>query len=166
MSCSPVVRIDFTGISSTEQLFSVWGIKVAATSLQECMLTDHCRISTAKGSRTLSLKVGGRSSGVGLILWISLILCVGCSGSSPKRDAENSQGSVIPLQPRTTKVISLRGETLEDVAHRTGFAISVLEGLNPSLVDVRLSKGVDVRCPVGQPGIRRVEQRPSKGARD
>gem|GEM_PF-4791484 len=129
-------------------------------------MTDHCRISTAKGSPASSFEVGGRSSGVGLILWISLILCVGCSGTSPKRDAGNSQGSVIPLQPRTTTVTSLRGETLDDVAHRTGFSISVLEGLNPSLVDVRLSTGIEVRCPVGQPGIRRVEQRSSKGARD
>ncbi|MGB1772560.1 MAG: hypothetical protein ACPHP7_10045 [Planctomycetota bacterium] len=166
MSCNPVVRIDFTGDSRTEQSFSVWGIKVAATSLQECMLTDQCRISTAKGLRSSSIEFSGRGPGIGLILGVLLILCAGCSGSSPTRGAENPRGSLIPLQPRTTKVMSLRGETLADVAHRTGFEISVLEGLNPSLVDVRLSTGVEIRCPVGQPGIRRVEQRPSKGARD
>lgn len=130
------------------------------------MLTDQCQISTA--SRSAFPPTGEQRPILNPVMVLSfmLILCLGCSGTSERRGTAGQQGSVIPLHPQTTLVTSFKGETLDDIAHRTGFAISVLERLNPSLAGVRLSRGVEVRCPVGQPGIRRVEKRTSKGATD
>ena len=87
------------------------------------------------------------------------LFSVGCGNSAQPRNRQELK----TFHPRTTVVITLPGETLKDVSHRTGFGLAILEGLNPKIKDGKMPGGVRLRCPVGQPDIRRVEQSPLKG---
>ncbi len=87
---------------------------------------------------------------------VSALVMGGCAGGGEAKRGEMPA----TLQPQTTVVLSEAGETLADVSHRTGFALAVLESLNPGRVGQKLPAGVGLRCPVGQPGIRNVETRP------
>ncbi|NCG56866.1 MAG: hypothetical protein GWP35_08165 [Proteobacteria bacterium] len=90
-------------------------------------------------------------------LLFGVILCLfwaGCGGGdqSPLR-----QDPPEILKPQTRIVFSRPGESLEQVAHRIGFQLAVLENLNPELQEIELNSGTQVRCPIGQPGVRKVE---------
>lgn len=89
-----------------------------------------------------------------VLIWVS----GGCGNSAQPRNREDLK----TFHPRTTVVITLPGETLADVSHRTGFALAILEGLNPKVGAGKMPAGLRLRCPVGQPDIRRVEKYPLK----
>ena len=129
------------------------------------MLTDQDRISTALIFVIPPVLGAERKWMLALTLGF-MLMCVGCSGPGKTSGSGFQREPVKTLEPQTTTVLSLVGESLGDISHRTGFSLSVLESLNPSLAGVRLSAGVEVRCPVGQPGIRRVEGRTPKGSRE
>ena len=111
------------------------------------------------GQFVSSRRIFGKSSLISVVTISLSLLLSGCGGGAEKR--QSSEGRLpSALQPRTTIVLSEAGETLADVAHRTGFSLTLLESLNPERVGQRLSRGIELRCPVGQPGIRNVESRP------
>ena len=90
-------------------------------------------------------------------LLLGVILCLfqaGCSGGDQLSLRKDSPEI---LKPQSRIVFSRPGESLEQVAHRTGFQLAVLENLNPELQEIELNSGTHVRCPIGQPGVRKVE---------